>query len=176
MSRRATGKGATLAEEILLLGAAMVENGAADSSTRARRNGRMAPYEPRSIATRRRRSAGELDELLQVVNGILAQQSGPISIRHLFYRTVAAGVVEKTERGYAGQFDGESVEIDAMPRDVLLALVEGCITQHLPPDALARLVVAEREERASAQQFLTAWTELRGDTPEAGRRRRRAGR
>ena len=38
----------------------------------------------------------------------------------------------------AHDFRGRSVEIDAMPRDVLIDLVEGCITQHLPADALGR--------------------------------------
>jgi hypothetical protein len=41
-----------------------------------------------------------LDELLQAVLSLLAEQSGPISIRHLFYLTVGVGAVEKTERGY----------------------------------------------------------------------------
>jgi hypothetical protein len=57
-------------------------------------------YRPRSITGRRRRSADDLAGLLQIVRGILDQQSGPISIRHLFYLTVSTGVVEKTERGY----------------------------------------------------------------------------
>jgi hypothetical protein len=55
-------------------------------------------YRPRSIATRRRRSAAALADLLHVVVEILDQQSGPISIRHLFYLTVSVGAVEKTER------------------------------------------------------------------------------
>jgi hypothetical protein len=59
-----------------------------------------APYQPRSIARRRRRSADEIGKLLTVVQGLLAAQSGPISIRHLFYLAVSAGAVEKTERGY----------------------------------------------------------------------------
>ena len=58
-------------------------------------------------------------------------------------------------------FAGESVEIDAMPRDVLIGLVEQCITQHLPSDALARLVATEREQRASLEQYLNAWNRRR---------------
>ena len=57
-------------------------------------------YRPRSLAKRRRRSVGELDDLLQVVRGLLAQQSGAISIRHLFYLVESTGAIEKTERGY----------------------------------------------------------------------------
>lgn len=53
-------------------------------------------------------------------------------------------------------FRGESVEIDAMPRDVLLDLVEQCIAQHLPADAYARLVATEREQRATLERVLAA--------------------
>jgi hypothetical protein len=58
-------------------------------------------YRSRSIAPRSRRSAAEVDQLLIVVRRLLDQQSGRISIRHLFYLVVAAGAFEKTERGYA---------------------------------------------------------------------------
>ena len=53
------------------------------------------------LIKRRRRSAAELDELLSVVHGLLDQQSGKISIRHLFYLVVSQGAIAKTERGYA---------------------------------------------------------------------------
>jgi hypothetical protein len=49
------------------------------------------------------------------------------------------------------------VEIDAMPRDVLIELVDACITRHLPSDSFDRLRVSEQEQRASLQQFLQAW-------------------
>src|SRR5215471_15646951 len=49
---------------------------------------------------RMRRSAQEIDGLLAVVQELLDQQSGPISIRHLFYLCVSAGAVENTELGY----------------------------------------------------------------------------
>jgi hypothetical protein len=61
----------------------------------------------------------------------------------------------------ARHFSGESVEIDALPRDTLLELVEQCITQHLPDDALVRLRSTEREQRASLQAFLKSWTRRR---------------
>lgn len=73
-----------------------------DSTRAALLNGH-AGYQPRSITTpsgRKRRSAEDLAELLDVVVRLLDEQSGPISIRHLFYLTVAASAVEKTERGY----------------------------------------------------------------------------
>ncbi len=70
----------------------------------------------------------------------------------------------KASDSRAKTFTGASVEIDAMPRDVLLALVESYITQHLPTDELDRLRDTEAAERESLGQFLTAWR----------RRRRRA--
>jgi hypothetical protein len=48
-------------------------------------------YRSRSIAPRSRRSAAEVDQLLIVVRRLLDQQSGRISIRHLFYLVVAGG-------------------------------------------------------------------------------------
>lgn len=57
----------------------------------------------------------------------------------------------------AKDFRGESVEIDAMPRPVLLDLVEQCITQHLPTDAYARLVATEREQHVTLERVLTTW-------------------
>lgn len=58
----------------------------------------------------------------------------------------------------AGTFAGESVEIDAMPRDVLIDLVEQCITHHLPSGALERLKATEREQRDTLQRFFKSWT------------------
>ena len=67
---------------------------------------------------------------------------------------------------HQGGWVGESVEIDAMPRDVLLELVESCITQHLPPDALARMQATEAAQRETLDRFLGAWTRLTsGDRP-----------
>jgi hypothetical protein len=63
----------------------------------------------------------------------------------------------KTTDSRAKGFWGESVEIDAMPRDVLLELVEQCITQHLPSDAYVRLVATEREQRVTLERVLTNW-------------------
>jgi hypothetical protein len=58
----------------------------------------------------------------------------------------------------AQHFGGESVEIDAMPRDVLLELVESCITRHVAPDALARMEATERSQRDTLREFHRAWT------------------
>lgn len=60
----------------------------------------------------------------------------------------------------ARAFDGGSVEIDAMPRDVLIELVEQCITQHVEPGTLARMRATERAERESANLYLTALREV----------------
>jgi hypothetical protein len=90
-------------ESIFAVGLDLVEeiarNGGLPAAP-ADETGHRSPYQPRSITGRRRRSAGEIGELLGVVRGLLAQQTGPISIRHLFYLVVSAGAFEKTERGY----------------------------------------------------------------------------
>ncbi len=45
-------------------------------------------------------------------------------------------------------FEGDSVELDAIPADVLRGLVNGAIEGHLDPDEVDRLDVIEAEERA----------------------------
>lgn len=46
-------------------------------------------------------------------------------------------------------FVGESVEVDAIPPDVLRSLVEDCIAQHVDADQLAALKHTEEMERAT---------------------------
>jgi hypothetical protein len=53
-----------------------------------------------SNAPRIRRSKSELLGLRLGVQRLLDEEDGPISIRHLFYRAVAAGLIEKSERAY----------------------------------------------------------------------------
>ena len=47
----------------------------------------------------------------------------------------------------AKHFKGESVEVDAIPTSVLLAMVRDCIEQHIDADAYRTLKVAEESER-----------------------------
>ena len=54
---------------------------------------------------------------------------------------------------HAKHFDGDSVELDALPPDELRALVCACIEQHVSADALAVLRAAEESER----ELLEAW-------------------
>ena len=41
-------------------------------------------------------------QLLDAVNGILAEYDGPLTLRQVYYRLVAAQVLENTERAYRG--------------------------------------------------------------------------
>lgn len=59
----------------------------------------MSVYQTSAIK-RSRRTNNQLDSLLAACNSILAEQSGQISIRHLFYRLVGAKAIEKTEKEY----------------------------------------------------------------------------
>lgn len=60
----------------------------------------------------------------------------------------------KTDSSHAKDWDGsESVELDAMPIDVLQDLVRGAIEQHVDKRQLAVLQVAEKSER----EMLSMW-------------------
>lgn len=50
-------------------------------------------------------------------------------------------------------FEGESVEVDAIPPDVLKEMAESCITRHIDYLALQRLQVVERLERDTLARF-----------------------
>jgi predicted acyl esterase len=52
----------------------------------------------RTSATRR--TPEQIAELLDAVNGIVDGEESAITIRHLFYRLVGLGVIEKSERAY----------------------------------------------------------------------------
>jgi hypothetical protein len=47
----------------------------------------------------------------------------------------------------AKKFDGESVELDAIPASLLRELARNCIEKHVDQDQLAILKVAEESER-----------------------------
>ncbi len=49
---------------------------------------------------RARRTKRELDELLETILKILDGETGPITLRHLFYRLSGLGAIEKTEDDY----------------------------------------------------------------------------
>lgn len=54
-----------------------------------------------SPTKRHRRTKADMQELLDAVRGVLAEYpEEPITIRHLFYRLVSGGAIEKTEREY----------------------------------------------------------------------------
>lgn len=55
-------------------------------------------------------------------------------------------------------FEGESVEVDAIPPDSLRELVRVCVEQHIDPDALDRLQVVEESERETMQRISDAWS------------------
>jgi len=57
----------------------------------------------------------------------------------------------------SGKFRGESVEVDAIPPDRLLQLVEAHILQHLDADRHNRLVDIEEAERETLARFVAGW-------------------
>lgn len=56
-------------------------------------------------------------------------------------------------------FKGESVELDAIPPDLLRELCEDVIVKHIDSDRLARTLAAEAAERESLQAFAERFTE-----------------
>jgi hypothetical protein len=56
----------------------------------------------------------------------------------------------------AKKFDGESVELDAIPAEKIRELVRSCIERHVDQDQLKLLRVAEESERG----FLKKWAEV----------------
>jgi hypothetical protein len=65
---------------------------------------------------------------------------------------------------HALAFEGDSVELDALPPDELRAMVGACIEQHISPTELAVLRAAEESER----ELLEAWAD-RVETDGAAR-------
>jgi hypothetical protein len=51
-------------------------------------------------------------------------------------------------------FEGESVEVDAIPPDVLRNLCEDCIRQHIDEDSYERLLTVEEAERETFDRFV----------------------
>ncbi len=60
-----------------------------------------------------------------------------------------AGQARKGTDTRAKNFEGESVEVDAIPPDQLRELVEECITEHINDDVLERTRTVEKAERES---------------------------
>ncbi|MHB8898074.1 MAG: hypothetical protein ACYC6Y_04950 [Thermoguttaceae bacterium] len=54
----------------------------------------------------------------------------------------------------AKNFEGESVEVDAIPPTELRRLVRGCIERHIDPEALERTLAVEEAERDTLQAIL----------------------
>jgi hypothetical protein len=58
----------------------------------------------------------------------------------------------------AAKFRGESVEVDAIPPDMLRELVEAHIVQHIDANRYASMQQIERLERETFAQFVAGWT------------------
>lgn len=61
--------------------------------------GTSATYRTCSIKTRRRRTKRDLDQILLACKDIVAEEER-VTLRHLFYRLVSLGLIEKTEAEY----------------------------------------------------------------------------
>lgn len=52
-------------------------------------------------------------------------------------------------------FEGESVEVDAIPSAQLRNMVRHCIERHIDPDALSRTQMVEQEERKTLERIMS---------------------
>lgn len=59
-------------------------------------------------------------------------------------------------------FDGDSVEVDAIPAPILRQLVRDCIERHVDGDQLERLLLVEEAERTTLSQVVAG---LNGTRP-----------
>jgi hypothetical protein len=50
-------------------------------------------------------------------------------------------------------FEGDSVEVDAIPSQGLRALVQECINRHIDREILARVQLVEKSERATLRRY-----------------------
>ena len=57
---------------------------------------------------------------------------------------------------HSKKFKGRSVEIDAMPMDILRGLVDNAISQHIPPHYMDTMLHIEAEEKAVYDAFIHA--------------------
>jgi len=60
---------------------------------------------------------------------------------------------KKAGNTHAARFEGESVEADALPPNVLRQLVNDCIERHVDERALAVVMAAEESERRALEMF-----------------------
>ncbi len=61
---------------------------------------------------------------------------------------------DNSKSGHGLGFEGDSVEVDAVPRDVLIGLVRQCLTRHIPEDERARLQADEDARRERLRRAL----------------------
>jgi hypothetical protein len=96
---------------------------------------------PRTIASR-------LDELCDNLgcDGPTVQRFA-LTEEHIAQYNLPARPTKRDGNTHAHGFDGDSVELDALPPNVLRGMVRGVIEQHISPANLEVLRVAEESER-----------------------------
>src|SRR5262249_54079472 len=65
-------------------------------------------------------------------------------------------------RKYIARFGTKTVELDAMPPNILRKLITDCIDKHIDADEWARLVRTEEVEQKSIDDFATSWANTAG--------------
>ncbi len=66
---------------------------------------------------------------------------------------------KRTGNRHANKFEGDSVELDALPADELRSMVRECIERHITPEQFEALQVAEESERELLHQWADRFRE-----------------
>ena len=86
-----------------------------------------------------------MQAIREAIYNVLVAEN-PMTVRQVFYQLVGRGAVEKTDSRSKG-FEGESVEVDAIPSAQLRAMVRACIERHIDNRILQATQFIEQQER-----------------------------
>lgn len=73
----------------------------------------------------------------------------------------------KSSDSRSRNFDGESVEVDAIEPRTLRQIAEDCITHHIDVDSLRRLKISEAAQQEACREFLSSWSWGQSDDEHA---------
>jgi hypothetical protein len=110
---------------------------------------------PKSIESRLDQMCEELDCSPPYVERVALTRA------HIAEFNLPTRPTKRDGNSHANGFEGESVELDALPPHILRAMVREVIERHISPEMLHSLRVAEASER----DLLTAWSKQPPENP-----------
>ena len=76
-----------------------------------------------------------------------------LTLQHIEEFELPTRPTKRTGNSHANGFDGDSVELDALPAAELRRMVKECIEQHISPEQYKTLSAAEDSERELLQRW-----------------------